>query len=132
LDFGCGPGRDLHTLKALGYNAVGLEGAPSAAALARVHSGCKVLEQSFLHLELPAQRYDGVFANAVSFHVPSQVLPPGYMSQQRRDVLADVVVARAFPVALGVLFVVRQGARGDVLQVFGTQWHTASFHTAPS
>jgi SAM-dependent methyltransferase len=75
LDVGCGPGRDLHTLKTLGHNAVGLEGAPSAAALARVHSGCAVLEQSFLHLELPTQRYDGVFANAVLFHVPSQVLP---------------------------------------------------------
>jgi SAM-dependent methyltransferase len=54
---------------------VGLEGAPSAAALAREHSGCEVLEQSFLQLELPSQRYDGVFANAVLFHVPSQVLP---------------------------------------------------------
>ena len=75
LDFGCGPGRDLHTFKALGHRAVGLEGAPSAAALARAHSGCVVLEQSFLHLDLPAQRYDGVFANAVLFHVPSQVLP---------------------------------------------------------
>ena len=75
LDFGCGPGRDLHTLKALGHRAVGLEGAPSAAALARVHSGCEVLEQSFLHLDVPAQRYDGVFANAVLFHVPNQVLP---------------------------------------------------------
>lgn len=75
LDFGCGPGRDLQTFKALGHRAVGLEGAPSAAALARAHSGCEVLEQSFLHLELPTQRYDGVFANAVLFHVPSQVLP---------------------------------------------------------
>ena len=75
LDLGCGPGRDLHTFKALGHRAVGLEGAPSAAALARAHSGCEVLEQSFLHLELPAQGYDGVFANAVLFHVPSQVLP---------------------------------------------------------
>jgi SAM-dependent methyltransferase len=75
LDFGCGPGRDLHTFKALGHHAVGLEGAPSAAAMARAHSGCEVLEQSFLHLDLPAQRFDGVFANAVLFHVPSQVLP---------------------------------------------------------
>ena len=75
LDIGCGPGRDLRTFKSLGHRAVGLEGAPSAAALARAHSGCEVLEQNFLNLELPAQRYDGVFANAVLFHVPSQVLP---------------------------------------------------------
>lgn len=75
LDFGCGPGRDLRTFKALGHRAVGLEGAPSAAALARAHSGCEVLEQSFLQLDLPAQRFDGVFANAALFHVPGQALP---------------------------------------------------------
>ena len=75
LDFGCGPGRDLCTFKALGHRAVGLEGAPSAAAMARLHSGCEVLEQSFLQLDLLAERFDGVFANAVLFHVPRQVLP---------------------------------------------------------
>jgi len=75
LDVGCGPGRDLRTFKALGHRAVGLEGAPSAAALARAHSGCEVLEQNLLQLDLPRQRYDGVFANAVLFHVPSQGLP---------------------------------------------------------
>jgi SAM-dependent methyltransferase len=75
LDFGCGPGRDLHTFKALGHHVVGLEGAPSAAAMARTHSGCEVLQQSFLNLELPSQCFDGVFANAVLFHVPSQALP---------------------------------------------------------
>ena len=75
LDFSCRPGRDLQTFKALGHRAVGLEGAPSAAARARAHRGCEVLEQSFLQLELPSQRYDGVFANAVLFHVPLQVLP---------------------------------------------------------
>jgi SAM-dependent methyltransferase len=75
LDFGCGPGRDLRTFRALGHRAIGLEGAPSAAALARAHSGCEVLEQSFLKLDLPPLRFDGVFANAVLFHVPSQVLP---------------------------------------------------------
>jgi SAM-dependent methyltransferase len=75
LDIGCGPGRDLHTFKAMGHRAVGLEGAASAAALARAHSGCEVLEQSLLQLELPSDSFDGVFANAVLFHVPSQVLP---------------------------------------------------------
>ncbi|QKV55488.1 class I SAM-dependent methyltransferase [Comamonas antarctica] len=75
LDFGCGPGRDLRSFAALGHRAVGLEGAPRLAAMARAHSGCAVWEQSFLQLELPAQRFDGVFANAVLFHVPSQALP---------------------------------------------------------
>src|SRR5438093_2925961 len=75
LDFGCGPGRDLKAFKALGHRVIGLEGAPQLAALARRNSGCEVLEQSFLDLDLPRSRFDGVFANAVLFHVPSQVLP---------------------------------------------------------
>jgi len=61
-------------LSALGHVAVGLEGAPSFAAMARAHSGCDVLEQDFLRLDLPAARFDGVFANAALFHVPSQEL----------------------------------------------------------
>jgi SAM-dependent methyltransferase len=75
LDFGCGPGRDLQTFKALGHRVTGLEGSPKLAALARANSGCTVLEQNFLALELPYGHYDGVFANAVLFHVPSPVLP---------------------------------------------------------
>ena len=75
LDFGCGPGRDLRTFKALGHRVTGLEGSANLAALARTDSGCTVLEQNFLALDLPHRRYDGVFANAVLFHVPSQVLP---------------------------------------------------------
>lgn len=75
LDLGCGPGRDLKALSALGHVAVGLEGAPSFVAMARAHSGCEVLEQDFLRLDLPGGRFDGVFANAVLFHVPGQALP---------------------------------------------------------
>jgi SAM-dependent methyltransferase len=75
LDFGCGPGRDLKTFKALGHRATGLEGSPQLAALARANSGCEVLEQSFLALDLPPGRFDGVFANASLFHVPGQELP---------------------------------------------------------
>ena len=74
LDLGCGPGRDLKALSALGHVAVGLEGAPSFAAMARAHSGCEVLEQDFLRLDLPDNHFDGVFANAALFHVPSQEL----------------------------------------------------------
>ena len=75
LDLGCGPGRDLVTFAALGHRATGIVGAPQLAAMARAHSGCEVLEQNLLHLALPAERFDGVFANAVLFHVPGQELP---------------------------------------------------------
>jgi SAM-dependent methyltransferase len=75
LDFGCGPGRDLKTFKDMGHQPVGLEGAAALAAMARAHSGCEVLEQNFLALDLPPAHFDGVFANAVLFHLPSQSLP---------------------------------------------------------
>jgi SAM-dependent methyltransferase len=75
LDFGCGPGRDLMTFTALGHRATGLEGSAPMAALARAHSGCRVLEQNFLALDLPPGHFDGVFANAALFHVPRQALP---------------------------------------------------------
>ncbi len=75
LDFGCGPGRDLKTFAGLGHVAVGLEGSARLAAMARRYSGCEVLEQEFLRLDLPPGGFDGVFANASLFHVPSQELP---------------------------------------------------------
>ena len=75
LDFGCGPGRDLKMFTELGHTAVGLEGAERFAVMARAHSGCDVWQQDFLKLDLPDDHFDGVFANAALFHVPSQELP---------------------------------------------------------
>jgi SAM-dependent methyltransferase len=75
LDLGCGPGRDLVAFTRLGHRAVGVEGAANLAAMARANSGCEVWQQDLLALDLPPQRFDGVFANAVLFHVPSQELP---------------------------------------------------------
>ena len=75
LDLGCGPGRDLRTFRDRGHVAVGLDGAPAFVAMARASTGCEVLEQDFLALDLPAARFDGVFANASLFHVPSRELP---------------------------------------------------------
>jgi SAM-dependent methyltransferase len=75
LDFGCGPGRDLKVFSDLGHIAVGLEGAAQFAVMARTHSGCEVSQQDFLKLDLPENHFDGVFANAALFHVPSQELP---------------------------------------------------------
>lgn len=75
LDFGCGPGRDLVALTKLGHTAVGLDGAAAFVRMAREASGCTVWQQDFLALDLPAAHFDGVFANASLFHVPSVDLP---------------------------------------------------------
>ena len=75
LDLGCGPGRDLKTFSELGHLAIGLEGAAQFAAMARSDSGCEVWQQDFLKLDLPQHHFDGVYANASLFHVPSRELP---------------------------------------------------------
>lgn len=75
LDLGCGPGRDLLALSGRGHCAVGLDGAPDFVAMAREASGCEVWLQDFIALDLPAERFDGIFANACLFHVPSRELP---------------------------------------------------------
>ena len=74
LDFGCGPGRDLAYFKALGHEAVGLDGAKRFVEMAREITGCEVHCQDFLHLELPPGRFHGVFANASLFHVPARAI----------------------------------------------------------
>ncbi|VXB26200.1 bifunctional 2-polyprenyl-6-hydroxyphenol methylase/3-demethylubiquinol 3-O-methyltransferase UbiG [Massilia sp. 9I] len=75
LDLGCGPGRDLKTFTQLGHKAIGLDGSSRFAEMARAYSGCEVLHQDFLHLDLPPAMFDGIFANASLFHVPSAELP---------------------------------------------------------
>jgi len=75
LDLGCGPGRDLRYFRSLGHDATGLDGSMEFVTMARRYSGCDVLHQDFLAMSLPVNRFDGVFANASLFHVPSQELP---------------------------------------------------------
>lgn len=43
--------------------------------------------------------------------------------EPRRELLAQTLLARAFPVALGRLRTVGQGPRGNVSQLFGTPCH---------
>ncbi|MBD8722414.1 methyltransferase domain-containing protein [Oxalobacteraceae sp. CFBP 13708] len=75
LDLGCGPGRDLKTFSGLGHRAIGVDGSERFVGMARQYSGCEVWHQDFLHLNLPPALFDGIFANAVLFHVPSAALP---------------------------------------------------------
>ena len=74
LDLGCGPGRDLRRFAALGHEAVGLDGSGALVAMARAATDCEVLHQDFLALDLPPDRFDGIFANASLFHVPGSEL----------------------------------------------------------
>ena len=101
LDLGCGPGRDLVTLRSLGHEAVGLDGASRFVEMARASSGCEVLHQDFLALDLPAGRFHGVFANASLFHVPIRELP---------RVLRELHAALR---ARGVLFASNPRGRGE-------------------
>lgn len=75
LDFGCGPGRDLQALLERGHDPVGLDGAAAFVRMARERTGVEVWHQDFLALDLPNAEFDGVFANASLFHVPTQELP---------------------------------------------------------
>ena len=75
LDFGCGPGRDLHFFQAMGHTVTGLDGSEKFVEMASANCNCEILHQNFLNLDLPDNNYDGVFANASLFHIPSSELP---------------------------------------------------------
>ena len=119
LDFGCGPGRDLKAFKDLGHHATGLEGAPQFVAMARAHSGCEVLQQNFLALDLPDNHFDGVFANASLFHVPGQELPR-VLAQLRATLKPGGVFFSSNPRGEG-----QEGWRGERYSAFHDwpAWH---------
>lgn len=123
LDFGCGPGRDLCTFNAFSHRVVGLEGSPRLAAMARAHSGCEVLEQNFLQLKLPDEHYDGVFANAVLFHIPSQELPR-VLKQLHRTLKPGGVLFSSNPRGDG-----QEGWNGDRYGAF-YDWPTWQAHVS--
>ena len=75
LDVGCGPGRDLIYFRAQGHQVVGLDGSRAFVDHARDLTGCEVWHQDFIKLDLPVEYFDGIFANASLFHVPTKELP---------------------------------------------------------
>ena len=90
-----GRGRDLRRFAALGRIAVGLEGAPHFAVMARAHSGCKVWQQDFIKLDLPNDHFDGVFA-----------VPPSWLAGPRPS-LASAIAQRFCAMCYGHLSTVR-------------------------
>jgi SAM-dependent methyltransferase len=91
LDFGCGPGRDLAALRALGQVPTGLDGCEAFATHARTNTGCEVLHQDFFELDLGDRQFDGVFANASLFHVPRELLPR-VLAELRGALVSDGVL----------------------------------------
>lgn len=75
LDFGCGPGRDVAALMALGQHPTGIDGCELFCEMARALTGREIWHQNFLELDLPPSTFDGIFANASMFHIPQQELP---------------------------------------------------------
>eukprot|EP00798_Chlamydomonas_sp_ICE-L_P026220 gene26220-11952_t len=76
LDVGCGPGRDLMALTALGHSVTGLDGCPEFIEMSKVNCPqAKLLLQDLHKLDLGLDVYDGIFANAVLFHVHKPELP---------------------------------------------------------
>lgn len=91
LDLGCGPGRDLRTFLAAGHTPVGLDGAAAFVRMASAANDCEVWQQDLLALELPSERFEGVFANAVLFHVPTQALARVLIDLRRTLVTGGVL-----------------------------------------
>lgn len=75
LDVCCAGGRDLVAFKKLGHRPIGLDGVAAFCEMARRTSGCEVWQQDLQALDLPTGAFDGIFANACLFHVPSAALP---------------------------------------------------------
>jgi SAM-dependent methyltransferase len=74
LDVGCGSGRDLVFLKNRGFDPMGLERSPGLAALARRHSGCRVLTEDFELFDFSSVSMDAVLLSGSLVHVPREGL----------------------------------------------------------
>jgi SAM-dependent methyltransferase len=84
LEVGPGQGRDLRSLRAIGWQAVGLESDPVAAAIAAKVSGCTVAVGTLERHPFVPGSFDLVYMNHVFEHLPD----PRKALSQSRDLLA--------------------------------------------
>ena len=80
LDLGCGPGRDLKELTRRGHLAIGLDGCAAFCTMAQQYSGCTVLHQNFIDIDISSYSFHGIFANASLFHIHKSRLQDVLMS----------------------------------------------------
>lgn len=74
LDVGCGSGRDLRYLQKCGFVVTGFEKSPGLANLARIHSGCTVIQGDFETYPFESMAFDAILLSAALVHVPFSVL----------------------------------------------------------
>jgi SAM-dependent methyltransferase len=72
LDAGCGSGRDMRWFKDRGFRPTGFERSGGLAALARVHSGCPVLEGDFEVYDFSGMDVDAILLVGALVHVPHE------------------------------------------------------------
>jgi SAM-dependent methyltransferase len=77
LDVGCGSGRDLRTLSALGLTCTGLDLSPMLAFRAASYSGCRVIVGDMRALPFENSTFGGVWASASLLHLPRAELGLG-------------------------------------------------------
>jgi len=108
LDVGCGQGRQLLRLKAMGWEVEGQEIDPDAGAHHLEDSDIRVYQAPLEDLRLPEGRYDAIVMNHVIEHA---VDPPALLRECRRLLKQD-----------GQLVVVTPNAGSLGHRLFGAHW----------
>jgi len=72
LDIGCGSGRDLIWLKHRGFKPTGFERSASLAKLARIHTGCPVIEGDLETFDFSVGLWNAVMLVGSLVHIPHE------------------------------------------------------------
>ena len=87
LDIGCGSGRDLPLLAALGHDCFGIDATPEFVTLSQsLHSELtdKILQAALPNFDPPfGGDFDGALCSAVLMHIPESELVPAAVSIKR-------------------------------------------------
>lgn len=80
LDVGCGSGRDLAWLKEKGFQPIGFEHSPDLADLARIHSGCPVIQGDFMSHDFSSLDVEGILLSGAFVHLSKTELAPAFQN----------------------------------------------------
>lgn len=83
LDLGCGAGRDLAALAALGARVIGADLSLGMLAQAQQHGVGHLLRVDMRHLPFPDGSFAGVWCSASLLHLPKQDAPGALAEMQR-------------------------------------------------